>query len=166
MVSIVLLIAGLILTGVGVITFITIGNAGFESVSAPSGMDPETVVTIVRYGVSGLLCGLGAIFSLSGIWGIIRRGKQRTLAARLIQSGIDAEGTVTFVDKNFRILVNQVPIYSIVEYTYRDSNGKEHTRRLENVSSEIVVRKQIQVGGKIPVKYARENPGMSVMILG
>jgi hypothetical protein len=61
--------------------------------------------------------------------------------------------------------VNQTPIYSIVEYTYEDKYGKRHTRRIDRVDSKMVVRKQIQVGTRIPVKYAKEDPSKSVMVL-
>jgi len=161
----ILLIVGLILTGAGVVVYIAVGGAGPEAfVRLPEGADPYVVLRIVRYGVSGLLGGLGALFTLSGLIGFGRSARQRARASQLMASGVDAEGTVTFVDKNFTILVNHTPIYSIVEYTYRDSQGREHTRRVNNLNSEMVIRKQIQVGTKIAVKYAREDPGESIMV--
>jgi len=160
------LLIGAILIGTAVIVYIAIGNAGPEGIDGlPSGMDPEKVVRIVQYGVSGLVGGLGALFFLGGLKGLATNAKQRKLAARLMRTGLDAEGTVTFVDKNWAIKVNQRPIYSIVEYTYQDSSGTEHTRRVDKLNSELVIRKQIQVGSKIPVKYAPEDPSKSVMVL-
>lgn len=75
-------------------------------------------------------------------------------------------GVITFVDRNFAILVNQAPIYSIVEYTYRDSIGYEHTRRIDNAPSEVIIRAQVRVGSTIPIKYAPEDPSMIIMVLG
>jgi hypothetical protein len=74
-------------------------------------------------------------------------------------------GTVTFVDRNWKILLNKNPIYSIVEYYYKDNLGNQYTRKISNMSSELVIRKQIQVGAKIPVKYLSENPAESVIVI-
>jgi hypothetical protein len=165
--GIIMLLVGVILIGAGVIAYVVIGQQSPEGIEGlPDSVNLETVQRIVQYGVGGLLAGLGAIFSLCGLGSLARRSKQRQLAERLMHTGMDAEGTVTFVDKNWRIQVNQRPIYSIVEYTYQDANGGQHTRRVEDISSEIVIRKQIQVGSKIAVKYAREDPSKSIMVLG
>ena len=82
-----------------------------------------------------------------------------------MQTGIAAEGTVTFADKNYSLLMNKKPVYSIVEYTYVDQSGKQHTRRVETIPSDYVIRNKIEVGGKVAVKYAVEDPGQSTILL-
>jgi hypothetical protein len=120
---------------------------------------------IARYGIGGGLAGLGLIFAIGGLISMVRGSKQNKRTQYILQNGIDAQGTVTFVDKNWYIKVNGNPIYSIVEYTYPDETGLQHTRRITNISSEIVIRKQIQVGSTIPIKYTAENPEESVIVL-
>lgn len=115
--------------------------------------------------IGGGVGGLGLIFAIVGLIGVVRGSKQNKRNQYIVQNGIDAQGTVTFVDKNYTMLVNNNPIYSIVEYTYQDKTGNQHTRRINNFNSEIVIRKQIKVGSNIPVKYSAENPGESVIIL-
>jgi hypothetical protein len=115
--------------------------------------------------VGGGLIAFGSLFVLGGFARLVRGNKQQKRNLYILQNGIEAQGTVTFVDRNWSVLVNKNPIYSIVEYTFPDKNGNQHTRKISNISSEIVIRKQIQVGSKIPIKYASENPGESVMVV-
>lgn len=126
--------------------------------------DPETS-NIVRYAVGGGVGGLGVVFALVALIGMVRGSQQTKRNQYLVQTGIDAEGTVTFVDKNYAMLINNRPIYSIIEYTYRDGAGNQHTRRIDNANSELVIRKQIQVGAKVAIKYSAQNPGESVIVL-
>ena len=118
-----------------------------------------------RYAIGGGLAGLGLLFSIGGLIGVVRGSKQNKRKQYIVQNGIDAQGTVTFVDKNWSVRINGNPIYSIVEYTYIDKTGYQHTNRINNLNSEIVIRKQIQVGSNIPIKYAAENPWESVILL-
>lgn len=164
----VLLIVGVVLMGVAGIVFAALGSGPVNVKVQGVRVDPDSaqnVVHLVRYAVSGFLGLLGGLFVLSGL---VARGRSSSRAKRqrrILETGIDAEGTVTFVDRNYTILVNRTPVYSIVEYTYQDRAGTAHTRRVDQVASEIVIRKQIQVGSKISVKYAPENPAESVMLL-
>ena len=82
-----------------------------------------------------------------------------------MQNGIDAVGTVTFVDKNYLITINNAPIYSIVEYTFKDKLGKDYMRRVDTVPSDWVIRNKIEVDGKLKVKYLKENPVQNIMVL-
>ena len=77
---------------------------------------------------------------------------------------IDARD-VTFVDNNYNILVGDAPIYSIVEFTFRDSAGQEHTSRKENVNRELVIRNKIEVGGQVNLKYIPTNPDENGLLL-
>lgn len=63
------------------------------------------------------------------------------------------------------VVLITTPIYSIIEYTYVDPTGANHTRKITNFSTQIAIRKQIQVGSKIAIKYLAENPDESVIVL-
>ncbi|HOZ30832.1 MAG TPA: hypothetical protein PLL66_07930 [Bacteroidales bacterium] len=147
---------GIILIGSGLLVYsVDIQIKGNTS------LDEETVKLLML----GILGGLGLLFSIFGIVGaIIGRGKIKK-QKHILNNGMETEATVDFVDKNFSILVQQKPIFSIVEYSYTDQNGNSHTRRVTNVNSDLVIRKQIQVGSKIKIKYIPDNPGDSVMLL-
>lgn len=166
MTGIILLLVGVIMMGVGVVVYRAIGGAGVEGISGlPEGIEPEKAVQILQYGISGLVGGLGVIFTLGGIRSLARSAKRKNLAARLMSTGADAVGTVTFVDKNWSVQVNNRPIYSIVEYTFQDSSGNEYSRRIKNLNSDYVVRNQVRVGSKIAVKYDPRDPSQNVMVL-
>jgi hypothetical protein len=158
--GIVFLFVGIILIGVGIIIFQSDIKVRINHQHA-NAEDSKTAITYVAWGLGGL----GFLFAVGGLIGFARGKKQNKQNLYILQNGIAAEGTVTFVDKNWAVLVNKNPIYSIVEYTYLDKTGNQHTRKINNISSEIVIRKQILVGSKIPIKYASENPGESVMVL-
>ena len=83
----------------------------------------------------------------------------------ILQTGIDAQATVTFVDKNYSFLVNNKPIYSIVEYEYVDKNGVKHTRRIDNLNSDLVIRKKIEVGNTIKIRYSQTDYSQSIMLI-
>lgn len=126
--------------------------------------DPNTIGNFKNYLCLGLGA-LGAFFAGIGVKGQAAAKKQAARNVYILQNGIETQGNITFVDKNYTLLINNAPVYSIVEYTYQDRNGNQHTRRINNIPSEIVIRKQIQVGGTIPVKYAPENSAESVMVI-
>jgi len=152
--SIILLFTGVVLIGTGVIVY-------FASFKTGSGMNPALAKNIITL----VLGGLGAIFTLMGIVGFIGEQKKTKRKKYILQNGIDAEGTVTFIDRNYAFLVNKTPIYSIIEYTYKDPSGANHTRKITNFSTQIAIRKQIQVGSKIAIRYLAENPDESVIVL-
>ena len=163
------LFVGIILIGVGLIVFFSLNGAkmnvhgpGFQTVSAET---EQLANVIIRYGVPGLLSGLGLIFLIAGFVGMGKAGNQNKMMKAALQYGTETEGTITFVDKNYTLLVNKNPIYSIVEYKYLDMNGTEHVRRIDNFNSEFVIRHNIQVGNKIKVKYLPNDPSQSVMLI-
>ena len=101
MVHFVFIFVGAILIGVGsLIYFLSIG-------------DPNELIGQI---VAGGIGGLGMLFAIGGIRGRIKGSKQAKENLLIIQTGTSAEGTVTFVDKNYSFLVNQRPVYSIIEY--------------------------------------------------
>jgi len=149
------LFVGIILIGVGLIVFFSLNGAkmnvhgpGYQPVSAET---EQLANMIVRYGVPGLLGGLGLIFLIAGFAGMGKDSNQNKMMKAALQYGTETEGTITFVDKNYTLLVNK--------------NGTEHVRKIDNFSSEFVIRYNIQVGNKIKVKYLPNDPSQSVMLL-
>jgi len=164
--STILLIAGAILISIGVFLFFILGMAfgtasDFESM--PDGI--KLLLLLLQYGIGGLVAGIGLILFLFGLKGRSRDAKQAKLNAHIAQTGIKADATVTFVDKNRSIRINKQAIYSIVEYTYQDGSGREHVRRIDNISTELVKRQNIKVGKKVKIKYLQEDPSQSVILL-
>jgi hypothetical protein len=156
--SIIVLIMGLIFIGTGVLVFFVIGAAFAD---APDMLGE--LQTLLQYGMGGLFAGIGAIMTLGGLIGVMRGAKRSKLAGHIAQTGVEAEATVTFVDKNYSLLVNNQPIYSIVEYTYQDELGNEYANRIEDISSDTVIRNKVEVGSKIRIKYLPAEPTQSVM---
>lgn len=153
---------GIILLAVGITVYFALGTV--TTYNGGKTMSPELKMTL-QLSIGGFLSALGIIFLVVAFRSKARAAKQQAENLHILQTGIAAEGTVTFVDKNYAVRVNKVPVFSIVEYTYKDRSGNVHTRRINNFSSEMVIRKQIQVGGKIPVKYSNEDAGKSVIVL-
>jgi hypothetical protein len=108
---------------------------------------------------------LGVVFLVLGVLGLRGSGERKKLAMDVFQRGTPAEALVTFVDRNYGLLVNNQPIYSVVEYRFRASNGQEYVKRVDDVSSELVIRNALQVGSKIQIKYLPEDPTKNVMLL-
>jgi hypothetical protein len=158
--SIIWLIAGLIFIGTGVFVYFVIGTA-FADTPAMFG----ELQTLLQYGIGGLFAGIGAIMTLGGLVGIMRGAKRSKLDSHIVQTGVETEATVTFADKNYSLLVNNRPVYSIVEYTYQDELGNEFANRIEDVSTDTVIRNKVEVGSKIRIKYLPTEPRQSVMII-
>jgi len=157
----ILLIVGVILIGAGALAYFTIDTA-------LEGVDTESIpfdFSFLRYGVGGLVGGIGLILAICGLVGISRGLKKAKEDSLIIQTGTDADAVVTFVDKNYTLLVNNRPIYSIVEYSYLDKYGDRHTNRIETLNSEQVIRNQIQVGATIAIKYSTEDPAKSTIVM-
>ncbi len=156
--SIIWLIAGLIFIGVGIFVYFIIGTAFADMPSMFGEMQ-----TLLQYGMGGVFAGIGAIMTLGGLIGVMRGAKRSKLDSHIAQTGTETDATVTFVDKNYSLLVNNRPIYSIVEYAYQDELGNEYTNRLENISTDYVIRNKVEVGSKIRIKYLPAEPGQSVI---
>jgi hypothetical protein len=113
--------------------------------------------------------GLGLIFMIIGAFMFFRgrslAKKREALAEKIFEMGVPAEGTITFIDKNYGLLVNNKPIYSIVEFKFRDSSGAERVARKNNVSSDLAIRLKLEVGSKVQIKYMNENPDQNILIL-
>jgi len=113
--------------------------------------------------------GLGLVFMIIGailfIRGRARAKKNKALAEKIFAMGVPAEATVTFIDKNYGLLVNNKPIYSIVEFKFRDGSGMERVGRKNNVSSDLAIRLKLEVGSKVQIKYLNEDPDQNILIL-
>jgi hypothetical protein len=157
-VGFILILMGVIFIGVGLFTGNVFSSAfsGFADVGADVG-SLGSIFTLVFGGVGALLVVLGGIS--------VFRGRQTgQLHKQILETGVDAAGEVTYVDKNYRILINNAPIYSIVEYKYRDSSGMEYVNRMDRISTESVVRSGIAVGSQIQIKYLSEDPSQSTIV--
>ena len=149
-----LILFGVIWTGIILAVSRGVANSGA----------PAQVNTVMH-----LMMGVGAVIFAIGvlmlIFGLIRGKKKRQLAMDIFQRGTLVKGTVTFVDKDYSMLVNNKPIFSIVEFTFQDSAGNTHTARKTGVNSDLVIRNKIEVGGQVAAKYLPENPGLNVLLL-
>jgi hypothetical protein len=88
--------------------------------------------------------------------------QQSRMAAEIMETGISTTAQVTFVDRNYRVLINNRPVYSIVEYVYQDDLGNKYSKRIDRVSSEAVIRNQIAVGSTVDIKYSSTDPSQSI----
>jgi len=161
----VFLFVGVILLGTAILVYYILGLDNTNITVNGVRDNSDSTRTILQYSVGGFLAGLGLIFIVAAMRARSRAIKQQKQNAHILKTGVAAEAKVIFVDKNYSFLVNNNPIYSIIEYTYQGSYGQQHMRRIETFSSDTVIRKQIQVGGMISIKYATEDSSMSVMVL-
>lgn len=163
--SIILLIMGIIFLAVAVFTYFVLDSA-FGSIPAEaSELGLGQMENIFQIAFPGIFGCIGGLMTLFGLLGLVRGSKQAKLADHIAQIGTETEANVTFVDRNYRMLVNNRPIYSIVEYTYQDGMGNEFVNRVETVSTDTVIRNNIEVGSKIKIKYLPEDPGKSVALI-
>ena len=163
--SIILLIMGIIFLAVGIFTYFVIDTA-FGSIPAEaSDLGLGQMENIFQVGFSAVFGCIGGLMTLFGLLGLVRGSKRAKQENHIAQTGVEAEANVTFVDRNYGMLVNNRPIYSIVEYAYQDGMGNEFVGRMETVSTDTVIRNNIVVGSKIRIKYLPEDPGKSVPLI-
>lgn len=165
MISKVLVFVGLFLVGVGALVYYILGQGNATIIVNGVRDNSVGTMTIVQYSVGGGMAGLGLLFIVMGLIARGRAVKQQKQIQHIVQTGIPAEGTVTFVDKNYSIRVNKRPVYCFLEYTYQDSSGNQYTRRIDTMPSDFVIRNNIQVGTKVAIKYASEDASQSAILL-
>jgi hypothetical protein len=144
-----------------------------------------TVIGLFLIGVAQLLGGPGAsasdqaaapLLTIIGggvavlgliifVVGLVTGRKARAIGKRILESGVAAEAMVTFVDRNYNILVNERPIYSIVEFKFQDMSGAEHVFQHTTVNAELVIRNQVEVGSTVNIKYLPEDPSQNILML-
>ncbi len=148
----------------GLIFFLVGGGIGLigDLISGRGVAGPMGLSHLIFAGVGGLILVIGLILFLSSF---IRLKKKKALAMLIYEQGVPAEGTITFVDKNYSFLVNQKPIYSIVEFKFKDLSGQEQVARKTDVESDLVIRLKLEVGGKVQVKYLAADPKKNILML-
>jgi hypothetical protein len=154
----ILLVIGLSFVGMAVLMAVIIGG----SLSMASLMAPGAGISVIFIIVGGLMAVIGLVLIVTGR---ATARKQKAKAMLIYQTGVAAEATVTFVDRNYRILVNNRPVYSIVEFKFRDTSGVEHVERKETVQSDLVIRNQIEVGSIVNIKFLAEDPSQNILML-
>ncbi|MFN8534423.1 MAG: DUF3592 domain-containing protein [Dehalococcoidia bacterium] len=120
-------------------------------------------ILIMQWGAPALLVGLSLLFGLFGVLSLVGSLRRSALEGDLARRGIPAQGVITYLDRNYSLLVNNRPIYSIVEYRYCDAGGAWYTNRVPNLNSDLAIRSGWQVGAAIPVRYLPENPARSAI---
>lgn len=91
--------------------------------------------------------------------------KNQALAMDLMTNGMPAKARITFVDKNYSVLFNQKPVYSIVEYTFSDHTGRQYICKKDTVDSDSVIRSQIRVGDEVDLKYSPLDPNLNMLLV-
>ena len=69
------------------------------------------------------------------------------------------------MDKDYSFLVNEKPIYSVVEFVFTDHMGRQHTARKQQVESDLVIRSSITVGSEVDIKYMSADPDKNVLLI-
>lgn len=150
-----LVLFGLIFFAVGAIPLIIAAASGRPWMGGAN-------ITYWIFGLVGfIILVIGAIILIRSITGAKKR---RALAMMIYERGVPVEGVITFVDKNYSFLVNQKPIYSIVEFKFRDGSGREQVARKTDVDSDLVIRLKLEVGSKVQVKYLNEDPQKNILM--
>lgn len=155
--AVIFLVVGIVTIAVGTIVYFATNNAGgayAQSAAASVGVNLGLTMLI-----PSIVCwALGGMFTLFGIIGLLggaaRQGDLKEIAA----SGIQAPARITYLDRNYTLLLNNRPVYSIVEYVFRDTLGREFVRRADNIKTDTVIRQGWQVGSNIQVRYLPANP--------
>jgi len=160
MAGIILLIMGVVFIGAGLLSGNVIGSM---MKSAPE-MAQESIrmaQNIFTYS----FVGIGALMSFFGVISLVRGGRSSKMTKKILQEGVEGQGTITFVDRNYQVRINGRPIYSIIEYAYKDSMGNQYANRIDDANTEFVIRAGWQVGVQIPIKYLSEDPQKSAIIM-
>lgn len=159
MLGIILLVMGSIIVTTGFVAFFSINNSGASSAASGFGIDLGGMLllpSLIPWIIGGLLM----------LWGIalLVMGRVRNKELKEIAyGGVNAEGIITFVDRNYSVLINNRPVYSIVEYRFRDQHGREWANRAGNIDTEFVIRSGWQVGSHIQVRYMPNDPTKSAI---
>lgn len=164
------IMAGLtfICTGIGSMLFA--GGLGVAMSSVPGAEDGGLLTGVFGVGFGAIFIVVGLAMTAGGIaavfFGLRMRRNLQSAKSDLLARGLAAEATVTFVDRNYGMLVNNRPIYSIVEFTFTDMSGMQRTAKINDASSEWVIRNKIEVGSTVTVKYLPENPARVMLVEG
>lgn len=150
----------LIIFGLGWTATVIVGYVVGSIMSPEIALPWYLPVLFTAPGVIALL--IGVVFVIIGF---LTRKKKISKAEVIYNQGIPARARVTFVDKNYAILLNNKPICSIIEFEFTDADGNLHTGRKDNVDSDLVIRSQMKVGSEVDIKYLAANPDENALIL-
>jgi hypothetical protein len=155
--ALIFLVTGLITVGVGFIVFFATHNASTTSAtSAAASVGIDLGMTMI---LPSIICwGVGGLLTLFGIFGLLGGMARNTELKEIAAGGVQANAQITFLDRNYTLLLNNRPVYSIVEYVFRDNMGREIVRRADNIKTDQVIRAGWQVGSMIQVRYLPQNP--------
>ena len=117
-------------------------------------------LTIVIFGA--ILVAIGIFYTA---FTFVRLRRRASMATNVLETGIETEGAVTFVDRNYSVKINGRYIYSIVEYKFIDSIKKEYVKEATEASTDEIVRCKIEVGSTVKIKYLPDDPTQSIIIL-
>jgi len=155
-----MMLFGLVFMGAGLLCWVVIGSAMGE---VPAGDVPSLMV--MRYIMAGSFGGVGLLAFIPGVFAFRSGRKEASYRREALENGVDSTGKITYLSPNYRITVNERPIFTIIEYIYQDSLGYEFTDRINNANSEKVIRAGWQVGSEIPIKYLSAEPEKSAIVL-
>lgn len=160
MVGIILIVMGVIFIGAGIFASGSIGGM-MGSVPAVASQTMQFSQNIFLFA----FVGVGALLVFFGLISLLRSRKSSQLTQLVMANGVPGQGKITFVDRNYGLLVNNRPVYSIVEYTYSDGLGNQYSNRVNNANSDYVIRAGWQVGTSVPIKYLTEDPSKSTIVM-
>jgi Na+/melibiose symporter-like transporter len=147
---------GILFLLIGLITLVqTVPHADLSY----SGPGPDDL-TIIIFGAAFVVIGI-----LTTTLTFVRLRRRASMATNVLETGIDTEGTITFVDRNYGVKVSGRYIYSIIEYKFTDLSNKEYVKKVTEASTEEVIRCKIEVGGTVKVKYLPNDPTQSIIML-
>jgi len=161
--AVVLGLLGVFLVLFGAIFFF-IGN-GWSVASALLAGELAGSPLMKRVAFAGVGFGIWLLGMVFVAIGLVKGRWRPGLAERILETGFVAEATITHLDKNYGLIVNEKPVYSIVEFTFHDSSGKERKGRKSKVDSDLAARLKLQVGGTVRVKYLRDAPDSNLLVL-
>lgn len=158
--ALILLVTGLITVGAGFVVYFATNNASTATAtSAAASVGIDLGMTMI---LPSIICwGVGGLLTLFGIVGLLGGMARNTELKEIAVGGVQANARITFLDRNYTLLLNNRPIYSIVEYVFRDNMGREIIRRADNIKTDQVIRAGWQVGSMIQVRYLPQNPSKS-----
>jgi hypothetical protein len=162
----ILRILGWSFIGFGILWLLIAGGVYFLIPSVAPASGATSFVSMVLLFVFGAI---GVLFTVAGgvvlVIGTIGARRAKAKISQIDMQGTPAKGKVTFVDRNYTVRYGGRAIYSIVEFTFRDSSGMEHAGRKDNVDSDLVIRDQIAVGSEVDLKYLPENPDENILMM-
>lgn len=106
----------------------------------------------------------GALMSFFGYRMYSREQRALKEIQKILQEGVVGETSITFIDRNYRVQINEQPVYSIIEYAYADSSSY-YTKRIDNADTDVIICAGWQVGTTIRIKYLSENSRQSKIIM-